>query len=192
MKFFVSAFFWLLYLNATSQVGTIRNWVDSEIRQTDSKGNAVMITQSLPKGGGVVYQNGKKYSYVVFWTRLTNLSSKPVDLKIKFPEVTYFKSPSSFIKIVLPKATMNMENEQLYDYGLTHIQSLLTDESNQFSILQNKIKPQEDYIFYTAVFIHIDGWGPSRAKFELKEQGLFFNISMGSDRARIPCGRLYF
>ena len=192
MKLLVLIFLLFSYLNSNGQVGPLRNWVDSEVKHTDSKGNTVMMTNSLPKGGGVVYQNGKKYGSVVFWTRVFNQSTTSIELKIKFPDVTFFKSPDSFIQIVLPKATMNMDNVQLFDYGLKNLQSLINDQSNQLSVLQKKIKPNEDYIFYTAVFIHIEDWGPSRAKFELKDQDLFYKIRMGSDTTIIPCGSLYF
>ena len=195
MKLFISVFLLFVYLNAKGQVGPPRNWVDSEVKHTDSNGNSVMMTNSLPKGGGVVYQNGKKYGYVVFWTRMSNQSATPIELKVKFPEVTFFKSPDSYIKIVLPKETMKIEKEQLFDYGLTNFQSLLNDESNQLGILQKKISPKEDYLFYVTVFIHIEGSGPAgpaRAKFELNDKELLYKISIGSDTTLIPCGSLEF
>ena len=192
MKLFISVFLLFVYLNAKGQVGPPRNWVDSEVKHTDSNGNSVMMTNSLPKGGGVVYQNEKKYGYVVFWTRMSNQSATPIELKVKFPEVTFFKSPDSYIKIVLPKESMNIEKEQLFDYGLTNLQSILNDESNQLGILQKKIGPKEDYLFYVTVFIHIEGSGSARAKFELKGQDLFYKISRGSDPIMIPCGSLDF
>jgi hypothetical protein len=192
VKLFISVFLLFVYLNANGQVGPLRNWVDSEVKHTDSKGNSVMMTNSLPKGGGVVYQNGKKYSYVVFWTRMSNQSATPIELKVKFPEVTFFKSSDSYIKIVLPKETMKIEKEQLFDYGLTNFQSLLNDESNQLGILQKKIGPKEDYLFYVTVFIHIEGGGSARAKFELNDKELLYKISMGSDTTLIPCGSLEF
>ena len=193
MKLVASVFLLFIYLNANGQVGPPRNWVDSKIKYTDSKGNSVMMTNSLPKGGGVVYQNEKKYGYVVFWTRMSNQSATPIELKVKFPEVTFFKSPDSYIKIVLPKETMKIEKEQLFDYGLTNFQSLLNDESNQLGILQKKISPKEDYLFYVTVFIHIEGSGPAgpaRAKFELNDKELLYKISIGSDTTLIPCGTL--
>ena len=192
MKLFIPVFLLFVYLNANGQVGPLRNWVDSEVKHTDSKGNSVMMTNSLPKGGGVVYQNGKKYGYVVFWTRMSNQSATTIELKVKFPEVTFFKSPDSYIKIVLPKETMKIEKEQLFDYGLTNFQSLLNDESNQLGILQKKIGPKEDYLFYVTVFIHIEGGGSARAKFELNDKELLYKISMGSDTTLIPCGSLEF
>jgi hypothetical protein len=192
MKLFISVFLLFVYLNAKGQVGPPRNWVDSEVKHTDSNGNSVMMTNSLPKGGGVVYQNEKKYGYVVFWTRMSNQSATPIELKVKFPEVTFFKSSDSYIKIVLPKESMNIEKEQLFDYGLTNLQSILNDESNQLVILQKKIGPKEDYLFYVTVFIHIEGSGSARAKFELNDKELFYKISMGSDTTLIPSGSLDF
>ena len=192
MKLFISVFLLFVYLNAKGQVGPPRNWVDSEVKHTDPNGNSVMMTNSLPKGGGVVYQNEKKYGYVNFWTRMSNQSATPIELKVKFPEVTFFKSPDSYIKIVLPKESMNIEKEQLFDYGLTNLQSILNDESNQLGILQKKIGPKEDYLFYVTVFIHIEGSGSARAKFELNDKELFYKISMGSDTTLIPCGSLDF
>jgi hypothetical protein len=192
MKLIVSVFFLFVYLYTNGQVGPTRNWVDSEVKLMDSKGNTAMVTNSLPKGGGVVYQNGKKYGYVVFWTRMSNQSATPIELKLKFPDITFFKPPESYVKIVLPKESMNIEKEQLFDYGLTNLQSLINDESNQLSILKKKIGPKEDYFFYVTVFIHIDGNGSARAQFELNDKELFYKISMGSDTTLIPCGSLEF
>ena len=53
------------------------------------------------------------YSYVIFWTRISNQSATHIELKVKFPEVTFFKSPDSYIKIVLPKESMNIEQQIL-------------------------------------------------------------------------------
>jgi hypothetical protein len=192
MKITASFILFLFYISTYGQVGPTRNWVDSEVKLTDSNGNTVMVTNSLPKGGGVVYQNGKKYGYVVFWTRMFNQSATPIELKLKFPDVTFFKPPESYVKIVLPKETMSIEKNQLFDYGLTNLQSLLNDESNQFSILKKKIGPKEDYFFYVTVFIHIDWSGSARAKFQLTNKDLFYKFSMGSDTTLIPCGSLDF
>jgi len=183
---------WFVYLNAFSQVTSNRNWIDKEINYTDSNGNVAKIIHSFPRGGGEVYKNGKKYSYVVFWTRVFNQSATPLELKVKFPEVTFFNWPDDYIRIVLPKETMFMDKVHAFDYGLTHLQSFLNDKSNQLNFLQKRINPNQEHIFYIIVFMHIKNWGPARAKFELKDQALFYKISMGADTTMIPCGHLYF
>jgi hypothetical protein len=192
MKLLASIILLLAYLNAAGQVGPTRNWIDSEVKFTDSKGNLVKFIHSLPKGGGQVYYKGKKYGYVVFWTHVINQSATQVELQVKFPAVTYFKSPESYIHILLPRETMNQEKVQLFDYGLTNLQSIINDETNQISFLKKKITPKVDYFFYVTVFIHIDLSGPARAKFEVKDKNLFYKISLGSDTTLIPCGSLTF
>ncbi len=194
MKLLVPFILLFVYLNANGQSVSTRIWIDSELEHKDSKGNLAKFIHSFPRGGGVVYKNGIKYSYVVFWTRVFNQSTNAFELNVKFPEVTYFKSPDSYIHIILPKATMSPDKEQVFDYGLTNLQGLLNDQSKQSSVLQKKINPKEDYTFYTVFFMHIEkeSWGPARAKFELKDQDLFYKISLGSDTTLIPCGNLYF
>lgn len=192
MKILVSFILLLAYQNASGQVGLTRNWIDSEATYTDSKGNLVKFIHSLPRGGGQVFHKGKKYGYVVFWTRVINQSATPIELQVKFPAVTYFKSPESYIHLVLPRETMNNDKVQLFDYGLTNLQSILNDETNQLSNLQKKIGPKQEHVFYITVFIHIERNGAARAKFELKGQDLFYKISMGSDTTLIPCGSLAF
>ena len=192
MKLLVSFFVLFLYVNSYGQSESTRNWVDSELKHTDANGNSVKFINSFPRGGGVVYKNGVKYSYVVFWTRMFNQSTTPFEIKINFPEVINFNSPDFYIQIVLPKEIMSMDKVQSFDYGLTNLQSLINDESKQLSFTHKKMNPNEDYIFYTAVFIHGERWGPARANFELKNHELFYKISMGSDTTIIPCGSLHF
>jgi hypothetical protein len=192
MKILLPAFLLFAFLTSIGQTGPIRNWVDSEKTHTDSKGNSVKFIHSLPKGGGLVYKNGKKYGYVVFWTRVINQSATPLEVKANFPEITYFKSPESYIHIILPKEPMHIEKVQLYDYGLKNLESIFNLTTNQLPVLQEKINPKEEYLFYITVFIHTELRGAARAKFELKGQDLIYKISMGSDTTVIPCGSLAF
>lgn len=192
MKIPVSVILWFVHLNSIGQSESTRNWVDSEVKYTDSKGNSVAFTHSFPRGGGVVQKDGEKYPYFIFWTRVFNQSDTPVELKVQFPEVAFFRSPESYLHIVLPKEKMSLDKVQVFDYGLTDLQAIFNDESNQLGVLQKKIQPNEDCIFYTAVFIHMEGSGSARAKFEWKDKELFYKIAIGSDGAVIPCGSLQF
>ncbi|MFZ4560626.1 MAG: hypothetical protein ACOYOD_10575 [Saprospiraceae bacterium] len=192
MRLFATFTLFLLYLNAYGQVGPTRNWVDSKAKYVDSNGNPVEFMNSSPKGGGVSYYGGKKYSYVVFWTRIRNLSASPIELKLKFPDLISFNpTESSQIKIVLPKDSMTFEKIQLFDYGLTHLESLLNNKSNQVITLQKRINPQEERYFYFPVFMYNNKW-PVRATLILKGQDLYYKIALGSDTTWVPCGRLIF
>jgi hypothetical protein len=191
MKLLISVLLSLVYVNTNAQVGPTRNWVDSEVNYTDSKGNTITVTNSLPKGGGVVDKNGKKYGYRVFWTRIRNKSATPINFKVKFPDATFFKSVAPHIKIILTNESMTLGKTQLYDYGLTNIQSLVNENFNPVISLQKKINPQEEYFFYVPVLIYEDR-GAARASLILKGQKLYYKINIGSKTALIPCGSLDF
>ena len=180
---------------AIGQTSPTRNWVDSEVKYTDSPGKGITIQNSLPKGGGV-YTNsiGKKYSYVVFWARVINESDSPVELIMKFPADTLaiFPSPDSHIKIFLPPDSMTLDKVQLGDYGL-NLQSFLDAGFNKPSTLQRTINPKEEYLFYIPVLFY-EARGTTRTALVLKGQDLFFRISVSPDvdSKLIPCGQLVF
>ena len=179
----------LFYISADGQVGPIRNWIDSEVKYSFATQKDVIFTHSLPKGGGLYYLNGIKYSHVIFWTRIHNQTSTPIKLQLTFPDITYLQSPDAHIKILLPKDTMSHEKEQLFNYGLTGLDFLLNDNTNQVKILKKTIDPNRDYYFYIPVFMHEIN-GIARASIVLKGEKLFYKISIGKDTAFIPCGSI--
>ena len=181
-------------LAANAQTSPTRNWVDSEVKYTDSTGKVVVVHNSFPKGGGgYTDSTGKKYSYVIFWTRVVNESDTPLELAIKFPTdpFTIFLSPDSHIRIFLTPDTMTLEKVPLGDYGLTNLQSFLDAGFNKPSMLQRTINPKKEYYFYIPVLIY-QARGTARAALILKGQDLFFRISIAPDSALIPCGHLVF
>jgi hypothetical protein len=153
-----------------------------------------MIHNSFPKGGGQYTDStGKQYSYVIFWARVINESATPLELAINFPAApfTIFPSPESHIRIFLPPDTMTLEKVPLGDYGLTSLQSFLDARFNKPSILQRTINPKDEHMFYIPVLIH-QARGSARAALVLKDQDLFFKISIARDSALIPCGHLVY
>ena len=189
MKLIISVVLLFFYLNAIGQVGPLRNWVDSEVKYTVFKGNTLTITNSLPKGGGVVDKNGEKIGYRVFWTRIRNNNIAPINLKLKFPGVKFIKSNEFPIKLVLPKDQLREEKIQLFDYGLTNIKTLLTDESNRLNRTQKTIGPQEDYYFYVVAFIQERGL--ARSALILKGKQLYYKLTIDNDSIMVPCGSLF-
>ncbi len=179
----------LFYISADGQVGPIRNWIDSEVKYSFATQKDVIFTHSLPKGGGLYYLKGIKYSHVIFWTRIHNQTSTPIKLQLTFPDITYLQSPNAHIKILLPKDTMSHEKEQLFNYGLTGLESLLNGNSKQLKVLKKTIDPSKDYYVYIPVFMHEIN-GIARASIVLKGEKLFYKISIGKDIAFIPCGSL--
>jgi hypothetical protein len=170
-------------------VGPIRNWIDTEVNYSLANQKDLIFTHSLPKGGGQYYLKGIKYSHVIFWTRIQNQTSTPIKLQLTFPDITYLQSPNAHIKILLAKDTMSHEKEQLFNYGLTGLESLLNGNSKQLKVLKKTIDPSKDYYVYIPVFMHEIN-GIARASIVLNGEKLFYKISIGKDTAFIPCGSL--
>ena len=179
----------LFYISTYGQVGLIRNWIDTEVKYSFAKKNDVVFTHSLPKGGGFKFLKSVKYSHVIFWTRIHNQTSTPIKLQLTFPDITYLQSQDAHIKMLLPKDTMTHEKAQLFNYGLTDLESLLNDNSKQVKTLKKTIDPKKDYYFYIPVFMHEIN-GTARASIVLKGEKLFYKITIGKDSAFIPCGSL--
>lgn len=184
------------WLAAAGQPSSTRNWIDSEVTWTDSAGNVVRITNSLPKGGGIYTgAPGKSYSYVVFWTRITNEAATPAEIAIHIPPIEWpiFPSPGSHVRIFLPPETMTVEKIPELDYGLTNLKPSLDSGLNRLSSLKRTINPKADFLFYTAVLFH-EARGTTRTAFELKGSDLIFRISVAPDvnSAKIHCGKLVF
>lgn len=193
MRLLTTLLLFTICLTAKAQTSPTKNWVDSEVKYTDSAGKAVMVHSSFPKGGGgYTDSTGKRYSYVIFWSRVINESASQLELTIKFPAApfTIFPSPDSHIRIFLPPDTMTLEKVQLGDYGL-NLKSFLDVGFNKPGILQRTINPKEEYYFYIPVLIY-QARGTARAALVLRGQDLFFRINIAPDSALIPCGHLVF
>ena len=181
-------------LTVVAQTTPTRNWVDTEVKYTDSAGKVIKVYNSYPKGGGeYINSGGKDYSYVIFWTRVVNESTTPLKLSIKFPADSFsiFASPSSYIKLLIPPDTMTLEKISLGDYGLTNLKFLLDNGFNKPSIFERTLNPNEECLFYIPIFIH-QAQGTARAALVLKGQDLFYRISINPKSALIPCGRIDF
>jgi hypothetical protein len=150
---------------------------------------SVTIQNSFPKGGAYTDPNGKSFGYVIFWTRVINETTTPLELSISFP-AAILPLPDSYFKLFLPPDTMTLDKVSLYDYGATGLKSFLDTGINYPTMLQRTINPKEDCVFYIgALFDHANG--VARAELVLKEQDLFYRINL-LDATIIPCGRIAF
>lgn len=181
----------LLSLNLKGQSVHNRNWEYSQFVYNASSPNKIIITNSLPKGGGIVSYKGKEYNYFIFWTNVRNEGPSPLDLKIKFPTIIPFKSKESYAKVAFTKSNMTIDKVQEFDYGLTGIPSLLNQESNQLKELNNIISPFQNHLFYSVIFIHKTKW-PVRVEYILKDKKLFYKVTAGTDTVIVPCGGIKF
>lgn len=187
MKKYASLLLLLISVSLLGQSEQKRNWEYSKVAYAYSKEKKIVISNSLPKGGGIVQHNGNEYNYFIFWTNVHNDSPIPLDLKIKFPTIISFESKESHAKVVMPKSTMTIDKLQEFDYGLQDIPSLLNNESNQLKELKNRISPSKNHLFYSVIFIHKTKW-PVRAEYILKDKKLFYKITAGTNVVMVPCG----
>ena len=191
MNIFSTCLLILFSLNLNGQSVQNRNWEYSKVVYNSSVKNKIIITNSLPKGGGTVSHKGKEYNYFIFWTNVRNESPSTLDLKIKFPTIISFEFNESQAKVVFTNSNMTIDKEQEFDYGLTDIASLLNNESNRLMDLNNRISPFKNYLFYSAIFIHKTKW-PVRAEYIIKDKKLFYKITADTDVVMVPCGSLDF
>jgi hypothetical protein len=157
--------------------------------ETESQG--VIIQNSFPKGDGYADSNGKIFGVAIFWTRIINQTANPLQLKIKFPDdsLAILSSPDSYLKLFLLPDTMTLDKVSLYGYGVTDLKSILDTGLNKPTMLQRTINPQEEYLFYVGVH-YLNGGGVTRTGLILKEQNLFYRISINPDSTLIPCGHI--
>ena len=169
---------------------------------TDSIGKSLIIQNSFPKGEKYTDPNGKGYFKSIFWTRIINETDNPFELTIDFSGDSY-ELPSSvgssvdnYRNIILPSDTMTHDKEDLFNYGLTDLDSFLGNSIHKPSSLKRTINPKESSGFYVVLLfikpksgwqrVKGDGNGYTRAGFSLKGQNLFYTLN-GKE---IHCGSI--
>jgi len=174
--------------------------VHPESMYSDSTGIVVIVQNSFPKGGvslddsgkpGYNDPSGKRFGYVIFWTRIINESTAPLELTINFPADSFaiFPSPDAYVKVFLPPDTMTPDKELLLNYGITGLKSFLDTGLKNPTMVQRTINPKEEWFVYTGA-LGYEANGAARAELVIKEQELFYRISIGPYFELIPCGRI--
>ena len=103
-------------------------------------------------------------------------------MKIDFPvdsfEVPWL--PGKYYKVLVPPDTMAIENEALYDYGLTGLKSFLNNSLHKPSLLKRTINPKESSGFYVVILSKINEGAPGalRTGLSIKGQDLFYRVSV--------------
>jgi len=162
--------------------------MDTEVKYSDSTGKGIIIQNSLPRGDGYIDPTGKTSVYGIFWTRVINETTTPLELTINFPADSFAipTLPDSYLKLFLPPGTKTLE-ESSYNFGVTDLKSFLDTGLNKPTMLQRTINPKEERLFYIGA---VPGAG-CRASFVLKGQDLFYRINI-IPNLLIPCGQIVF
>ena len=158
--------------------------------------NDVLIQNSGPRGGPYTDPAGKKFGYAIFWTRLVNQTTSPINISINFPADSFSVSHSaqSYFKLFLPADTMNIDNEASFDYGATGLKEFMDTGLHKATSLQQTIHPKEELLFFVGMLMKMADNGPVRTGLILKEGDLFYKVSISGqlDSTFIPCGHISF
>ena len=161
---------------------------------SENTANGIVLQNSFPKGGPYTGPTKKNfnYSYLVFFTRVINKTTIPLELAINFSadSIAIPNSPDTFVKLFLPTDTMTLDKQSLFSYGITELESF--DKPTRF---QRTISPDEECLFYVvAIFYQTKPTaqnqqrGGNRAELVLKGQDLFYRMPPQIDS--LPCGHI--
>ncbi len=179
----------------TESVNSVRKY-----EYADSMGKHLIIENDGPRGEGYTDPTGKEYFKTIFWTRITNETDNPLELKIDFPEDLYElpSSPGRYFKILLPSDTMTLNDLKLLNYGRKALESFLDNNIQKPASLRRTIRSKESSGFYVVILFDKGVGGPFRTGLSIKGQDLIYRISRyegkrgGSlmDEKEINCGNI--
>ena len=190
MRFTISLVLFVLICSFLNGQQLETNWYSENVS------NGVIIQNSFPKGGPYTGPTTEhfNYSYLVFFSRVINETENQIELVLNFSadSIAIPNSPDTFVKLFLPPSTMTIDNQSLFSYGVTELESF--DQSTSF---QRKLNPNEECLFnVVAIFYQTraDAWnqerGGNRAELILKGQDLYYKMSPQIDS--LHCGQVIF
>jgi hypothetical protein len=156
--------------------------------------SGVTIQNSYPKGGVYTDGHGVRFGYRIFWSRIVNETSTPLEMTVRFPADSFpvLPLPGSYLKLFLPSDTMTHDKVIISGYGAVEsLKSFATDGFSKPTRIQRTINPHEEMLFTIgAAFYNADGI--TRAELVMKDQQFFYKISVVGEFecALIPCGYL--
>lgn len=154
---------------------------------SDTTIQGVRIENGLPKGNGHTDSNGNRIGFALFWTRVTNETTTPLELKINFSADSFAipPTPDSYLKLFLVPDSIYYS-----EYESKSLNSFLDTELNKPTVLQKSINPKEEYLFYIGIASTGSSGGMVRTGLVLKDQELFYKVSIipHFDSLLFPCG----
>lgn len=160
--------------------------VDTKFAYVDTDGQELIIENSYPRGG-LKYTDplGEDYVYAVFWTRITNETNNPFELKMEFLEDSYelLSSPGRIFKLFIPSDTVTVEKEQLFNYGLD-LEKYLDENFRKQANLERTISPKGSSGFYVVTLFNQGVNGTLRTGLKIKGAKLSYQVN---DKT-IDCG----
>ena len=182
-----------------SPIHNLDQFIYTDTLYSTSTGKGITIQNSLPKGGmiepgGTQYSDssGKRYAFAVFWTRIINETTTPLELNISFPADSFaiFTPANSYLKLFLPTDTFSYHELSSFNYGLSGVKSFLDANFNKPTELQKTIEPNEEHVFYVATLSY-QASGTPRGALILKENDLYYSMSLAPNGSgTVYCGKI--
>lgn len=176
-------------------INTVRKY-----EYADATGKRIVIENSLSRGGRFTDPEGKEYSKIMFWTRISNETDKSLDLQIDFPAEPYEVPalPDKYFKLLLPPDTMTLDKESLQDYGIKDLEAFLNKNSHRATSLKRTIQPKASSGFYVVILFDKSVSGPTRTGLSIKGQNLYYKVTRYDstpahalvDEKEINCGSI--
>ncbi len=144
-----------------------------------SNNEKVIIENSFPKGGFIhTTIAGKEYSYVVFWSRITNNTNYDLELHIDASHQT-FKIPASprvGFKMFFPKNFEQYGRQNLQDYGF-NVKEFLDSNIHKPSFFTEIIKAGDSHGLYSVVLSDNGVSGVMRAGLVIGGKDLIYKVN---------------
>ena len=162
-------------------------YIDTESIYSDSSGLSVLIQNSHRKGGAYTNAKGESFFSVIYWYRIINQTSHPLELSIHYPADSFPALPheDSYVKVFLLKDTMSIAKEGMYAYGATSLPAVLDAGLKEDTHLTQTIPPHGTSLFYISALFH-HASTPSRAELAVRRQKVFYKIG----GLEILCGEI--
>jgi hypothetical protein len=192
----------LLFAQATGQSidATMARYIYTDSTYTLFPEGEITILNSLPKGGslapdGSQYRDsqGRQFAFANFWTQVQNHTPKIMELHIDFQKTTFpiFKTPGSFLQLLIPYDLVNLDQLDLFNYGLEDIQNKFDQNNHQPVRQQYRLFPGEIVTFFVATLSY-NAAGTPRAQMILKGNSLFYEVNFAPHGGGlIPCGSIF-
>ena len=130
----------------------------------------------------------------------------PVELTINFPNDSVvlpaadsipfpgFPKSDRYVKVFLfPRSMMPVKQEEVYNYGITGLESFLETGLSEPTMQKITIQPKQDYFLYIGALLYPSS-GSARSKLFINGQNFIYKIIISPplDSALIPCGQIVF
>ena len=136
----------------------------------------ITILNGGPRGGGYTDPTGKKFEFRIFRIPVINVTVVPAELTINFfsDSIALLPESDKYLRVFLFPDTMTPDTmQEVYNFGVTGIESFLDNDLDKPTILRTTIQPKQEHVLYIGVLFNSDRLdGLTRAKLFINGQNI--------------------